>query len=426
MRREPELNTAEQTLLTLVREGRVDAEIAVRLGLSTGEVRGRIAALASKLGVEGKKALQHWEGALSTEPDAAPRPRMSLRRGAFALLIVGIASFGGGLWMGRFTSSDGSHGDTVGASTAAIVSTPAVATPTPLSTRTPTTRTIDGSPSVDLGRLLIVPGHSLDGVATVDERRAVVVVSLVGDGLVQFNSQYLRQVRNGSSVYAESIIGSVPIAIFVWQVDRDSGVIPVENGEAVYSRTESRIRLMVIVNETRGVAQDSRGLRQYHATVDNSGELFVSTEPIGGSEVIDQSTGASLDVSGAQVLGVVASRLLSTSCDSMSRCAVGVVGGAFPAPANGQVGCDSAGRFEFVDFASGTRFTFEGFNGYTVPSCPAEPKVLIANDPIVGGYFIAHATDSHGHPLSLAVAEDGTMFAGAFAPTTGCPCVGHD
>lgn len=51
------LSGSEQYLLDLIRDGRVDAEIAVRLAVPLSDVRERTARLAAKLGVVGREGL---------------------------------------------------------------------------------------------------------------------------------------------------------------------------------------------------------------------------------------------------------------------------------------------------------------------------------------------------------------------------------
>src|SRR6185437_2909816 len=110
------LSEGDERLLELVRDGRVDAEIGVRLGLGTGEARERIAALAAKLGVNGNEGLRAW-----TPPEGLPAPAERLdasvdgrgehhrRHWGFAIGAVVVAATAlvlAGAWIGR-TSAPG-------------------------------------------------------------------------------------------------------------------------------------------------------------------------------------------------------------------------------------------------------------------------------------------------------------------------------
>ena len=100
-------------VLQLVREGRFDAEIAVRLGLSNEEVKRRIAAICTKLGVEDRASLRgdvaagfpatderdDWSPVIDATADPlppevlvinAPEPVEPRTRGSFAAALAGL------------------------------------------------------------------------------------------------------------------------------------------------------------------------------------------------------------------------------------------------------------------------------------------------------------------------------------------------
>ena len=69
------LGESEVTLLALIREGYVDAEIAVRLGVPTVQVQARVAALYRKTGMSDRVGLRAWLA--PEEPsERAPQPVM--------------------------------------------------------------------------------------------------------------------------------------------------------------------------------------------------------------------------------------------------------------------------------------------------------------------------------------------------------------
>lgn len=79
-------------VLELVRDGRVDAEIAVRLGLPNDEVKRRIAAICEKLGVDGRSALRGDLGPIpaivAQEPAFVPRFERAATDGGDPLAVV--------------------------------------------------------------------------------------------------------------------------------------------------------------------------------------------------------------------------------------------------------------------------------------------------------------------------------------------------
>jgi DNA-binding CsgD family transcriptional regulator len=135
----PGLSIREQQVFRLVREGRMDSEIAVRIGVGTGEVKQTVGVLMSKCGVRDRAGLVAWE---PDAPPAARRPwveRLADRMGAtvgglvFALIVVGI----GGIYLWRAFSGDEEPVDLRDSvRTVTAPATPSV-TSTPTATSTP-------------------------------------------------------------------------------------------------------------------------------------------------------------------------------------------------------------------------------------------------------------------------------------------------
>ncbi|MEX0782123.1 MAG: hypothetical protein WD557_05690 [Dehalococcoidia bacterium] len=65
------LSPSEQLILDFVRQGMRDAEIAVRLGVSVGDGKERVAALIRKTGVPGRDGLAAWDGRADSTDDPA-------------------------------------------------------------------------------------------------------------------------------------------------------------------------------------------------------------------------------------------------------------------------------------------------------------------------------------------------------------------
>jgi DNA-binding CsgD family transcriptional regulator len=86
------LSIREQQVFQLVREGRLDSEIAVRLGTGAGEVKQTVAVLVSKCGVEDRAALRTWRPREASEPRPSALTRLLDRLGTTAsgLLVIAI------------------------------------------------------------------------------------------------------------------------------------------------------------------------------------------------------------------------------------------------------------------------------------------------------------------------------------------------
>src|SRR5262245_29749763 len=94
---EPELTPSEQMLLDLIKEGRFDAEIAVRLGISAADLRRKTEALCRTLDVPDRQRLRAWEPSSGPEQAREPLPAPALGRSrrwprVLAVAVAGIAA----------------------------------------------------------------------------------------------------------------------------------------------------------------------------------------------------------------------------------------------------------------------------------------------------------------------------------------------
>jgi len=414
------LSEGEERLLAFIREGRVDAEIAVRLGLSTGEVRERTRALAAKVGVPGKAELAAFRGQHGSETPALDPGRNGLlaRPAVAAGIVAGVVLFALGAWLGRSTAEDSTRGATAATtpSPASVVTQPPATVPPPL------VLTLDGAAAMDLGQLVTVPAPALNPVLDVDRRETLAVVTLAGAGVVHMQGPYLRLVRNGGA-YSETTLGTQLVAVFVFPADRNTEFIPIDGGFAVYAKGDALPRLLVWATETRGVAQDTRWARSFHVSVTTSGELLVSVDPVSPALAINNRTGESLDLSHARKVGVLPPLLGNTFCDAEEGCVVAWRGAGLPAPFDGIARCGDTSAFEYGDPSTGVRLVFDTFAGSPSPACPPSPQSLRAGDLLGSGSFVLRGMDPSGRPVALAVAGDGSLYAGDIVPKIDCPCL---
>ncbi len=107
----PSLAPSDEMMLRWIRDGLVDAEIAVRLGISNQEVKERIARLASRLGVRDRDGLRLPPVPIAPEPVADEeestqyadeRSRWRLLRSpvALPLVVIGVLGIGFVVWAG--------------------------------------------------------------------------------------------------------------------------------------------------------------------------------------------------------------------------------------------------------------------------------------------------------------------------------------
>jgi DNA-binding CsgD family transcriptional regulator len=130
------LSIREEQVFRLVREGRLDAEIAVRLGVGADEVKLTVTVLMSKCGVSDRAGLLAWE------PHEQPREhspwveRLADRAGnnLGTLLITAIILGIGGIFLWRALTGDDEPADLSGLNRTPTVSATATPSPTPTGT----------------------------------------------------------------------------------------------------------------------------------------------------------------------------------------------------------------------------------------------------------------------------------------------------
>src|SRR5262245_21072770 len=102
------LSIREEQVFRLVREGRIDSEIAVRLGTGTGDVKQTVAELVSKLGVKDRAGLLTWQPGAPPSSRVPWLDRLADRFGATAggLVIFALIAGIGGIYLHRALSGD--------------------------------------------------------------------------------------------------------------------------------------------------------------------------------------------------------------------------------------------------------------------------------------------------------------------------------
>lgn len=139
------LTPSERNLLNLIRDGRVDAEIAVRLGIENRQVKTRIEMLVARAGVTTRAELRDWvepedEEALvvPVEHDETTVVRHPRRSIPVAALVSVIAAFGGAAialgWLVTVNEDAASSARPAPAARSFADSTATDASPTPIVT----------------------------------------------------------------------------------------------------------------------------------------------------------------------------------------------------------------------------------------------------------------------------------------------------
>lgn len=390
-----------------MREGRHDAEIAVRLGITTGELRERKTDLRNRLGSERYMALT-----------GRFVPKRSRRRWPWVAGGAGIA-LGSLLLVANFM--DGAEEGT----SAAVPATAQPAGHTNQDLEQPAVVIVDGREFEDLGQFVTTSRRDSNAISTVSNRAALVVVELHG-------TTYLV----GSTVVDWGIVSSSRTAAFLRGTTKSRQI-----DLAVYTeRPQVRLRPVEIrdgpfleVSQPDGggvprlLIRATEGSRPLEARITDDGRLLLAKGPLDPSWVIDGSSGAKLDVSDAQAFGTVStsgSDSWFNGCDGAPpaedrstalpvHCRVSWQrgSGGFIVPVDGTFGC--AGARSLIYETRGVRLTFILAGTSTSASFACQPSPVAAGASIVpDGEWIVAAASTSNEPLSVAFGGDGTVYVG--------------
>lgn len=177
--------------------------------------------------------------------------------------------------------------------------------------------------------------------------------------------------------------------------------------------------------------------RPHPVALDAAGYLYAGPEPVPPSAVVNPATGEVLDLSRAETIGwlpVEGSAAAWTDCEGHGLCsghylpATGPLDQGRPlmAPADGELFCLPDGALLLRTEGLHLEFRRGGFQADAAPPDPCRPGPVAAGEPIgpVSSYrWVILAFQGGGGRISLALAPDGTLYAGAIFPTVDCPCL---
>jgi DNA-binding CsgD family transcriptional regulator len=421
------LTPADEHLVACIREGLYDAEIAVRLGVPTGQVRERIERLVMRLGLTGRRDLRSWAGELPSDGDTraddgsgptVSSPASTARRFLMVapLLALAVAA------IAYFALNRDSPGTTAAPTAppridAAAVPQPALAV-------------VDGRIMEDAGQLFAPTDGTSPGLASISNRQTGTVIHLSDAGFIRFDTDVVRWEWDHGSSYGATLVGQLGSRQLNLRVDVAIVTTRLlhgfEDSVGVYSQEHGDDPVVLL-------RVSDRGGREYPIAVNDAGRLFVARDPVPGDAVVSQWSGERLDVSKAvelPALTVTMDGFYYNACnDGSQNCnVIYKTDGMEPlrAPIDGHLTCLPSGLLELVSATMRVRFEpFEIVIGEPLAPICAPPSVsdITAGTSIAkpGFYFItAFAPD--GKRLSVATARNGTLYIGDFHPTLGCPC----
>ena len=397
---------AESRVLELVQAGVPNAEIAVRLGVSVNTVRYHVSNLLAKAGVGDRRELARWK------PKAErPERRGWALFGTWKLLAAvggaGLVVFAAAAFLPR--SENGEE---------PAFATAAVSTPPP-----PRSTVIGGRTMLDAGPLFVTQ----DGVSPVkstEARESLVVIELVQPSMsLALNGRILWTERSPAVAFGRVDMGSASVRLEIRPATDDTTFtsnsslsLPRADSATLDVRTLSGLLPAVIV-----WAGDR------HAEIGTDGHLYIEAMPIANDAVVAYDTGERLDVSRATRLGPLDKAWTLCASPETEPCFViaYVGGGPVLAPLAGVFRCRPDGLDELS--GSALRLEFRNLQAGSAdrPCEPAggPPRDVLASDALFPSFHtLVTAFGADGKPVSLAVARDGTLYAGDIPRRFGCPC----
>jgi hypothetical protein len=444
-----ELTDAEQRLLEHIRAGTVDAEIAVRLGITNAEVKSRTERLAAMLGVDDREALRAPPAppppvAIPPGEVAASRPLRS-RLLPLAVLAGLVIAFFAGLLLGSPGEEDGSPVTADAASPTAVSSTPG-GSPVPAPTQPPRIEVIDGRAMEYAGRLLYSPSFPSEPVVASTSREGLTVVQLAGDGWIQLNDggiawswvpnvSSLSAVRGEERIYLRLSTGSPDTRIL------GPSLLAQGDNLAIYNASSTSPDPILLLS-----AATTDGTRRYRVQVDLRGNLFIAVSPTSPGTVMEYSTGTALEMSNLlPTVRLTGGGLIGwryTHCVQTTACFVSYHPGNDPvlAPVSGDFTCPVQG-FDTPDDELGPsrpqvmsietdRYTIFFLKVNMFPDtlepleCPTRSDVVQGEILFPAHQFLIYAQTPEGEWLDVGVTLGGLLYIGELRTEVSCPCVG--
>lgn len=423
-----ELTTSECHLRELLREGQRDAEIAVRLGISTGEVRERVERLAAILGIPREQLRNASTGRGPGAPAADDAARGWQHWSKYLLLgVAGAALLTAGIFLGRLSGRSSSQPSR---SAAAAATPPQTLTQNPPRAATPGLMTVGGHLMYNLGPFFGDYGPP-GSIADIEVREGITIIRMARAGFVILDTGFVtwRTPSSASPTSHLQLTGNVAgteITLLLRAADANTQFLLTAGPGVALNSTAPGAKPKIMV-----LALD--GQERRHVEVDSSGNLFVAAAAIPKSDVIDETTGERLDLSRAVRLGELSFREhASDSCrspDGIPRpCQARIYVNSLDAPAAGSVAYQ-AGELVFQDSSGLAMLRFRCLStvGAVCPDPPVHGDVKAGGELAASGWFVISASDETGKALSVVVSDDGTVWVGNIASTVGCPCfVGGD
>jgi hypothetical protein len=403
---------SDELLLRMIREGRHDAEVAVRLGITTGELRERKADLRNRLGHE-----RYAELTSATAPVRHRRRRGLWWGGGVAAAAATLLAAANLLDRGGDASEPPARESATAAATSfALIAGPLVE--------------IEGRQFRDLGRVLRPSNASTDAVGIADHRAAMEVVPLVETVFLTNSASVEWTVVSNSlkDAYLRAVLSGRQIDVAIHAI-----------GEGRVRRVATGVGPVLELQDTGGrpgttlLIQATEGTQPLEVHITRDGRMLIAEEALPAGTVLDNFTGAAIDVSGARPFGTM-SRTVVPETQNACEPTGGAPGGealrcrvvwnrwirGFTVPVDGVYSCSGARSLEFR--GDGVRLVFV-LRGEASTAFACEPSEVSAGMMIVpDGEWVVAALNAEDAPLSIVVGMDGQVYVGEVRGIVTCPC----
>jgi hypothetical protein len=412
---------AEARVLELVREGKNNAEIAVRLGLSVNTVRFHVSNLLSKAGVTSREELGKWRPTASRRWTVFWLPGTGVLK-AVALSAATAAAVGAAI---VFSVSIGSDQDRASPDGEDDV------TPGPSEdSAQPTLVDVSGRLMYDLGPVFFVENESAP-VVDVELREAAAVVRLKTAGVIRL-STLATEWRVGGSGYAIlQALGTIHADsrgyLNIQAADGTTldavlagpGPVP----DAIRVRSDRAGEGPTVIVTVQAFDDDFGGGRMYSVDVSSSGHLLVSPDTLPSQLIVDRATGQVVQIPAAHFrdAGFAGPGNHLTLCDA-NRCWASVGLELLESPLSGEHRCGPRGEFQ----VHGDQFSLSLLHLQAGEPCTLRSPVVVRKGDVLGpvGTYVISATAPDGASMSVGVTGEGALVVGEFAGTGQCPCMG--
>ncbi|MGE3075790.1 MAG: helix-turn-helix transcriptional regulator [Dehalococcoidia bacterium] len=411
------LSPSEEQLLTLIREGRVDAEIAVRMGISNAEVKDRTLRLANKLGAADKNALREMKirTPLGESTDGPQGDiHASLLRWRMAVIVMATIAVVLGTLLIRERAS---HETTqVSPATGPSVAPLALATLTP--TPLPSPSIIAGREMYDAGQLFVQRlGPNL---ISPSNRESLSVVNLGGPAVVRYADGPVHWRFQGDGPQALSLSGNVGGSNVLLNIVAQAGtqfLYGDDDSVGVFSRDDSSPTVVLWVQVPEGPAY-------YHAEVSSDGHLYIAAESLAANLPLAYDTGELLMLSNVLPLGDTVQGDHWILCGEGPFCS-SLLRGDFIPLARGTLKCDQdEGTLTFIsEGESGATMVLVDVRTPNALRCRDAVRGVVGGEPLgYPGMYSVSALARDGSLASVLITRNGVVYISFDAAKVGCPC----